>query len=213
MNRRLHRSRAPRVAIAVGFGIAALFGARATTPGNVFACYCVAPDSVAEYRTQPEIAIVAGTLIDASTFRVERLYRGPVAVGANPILVDSSSCGFPMQKGERWILAARVFKGELRPSICDLNRVGTEGGDALLADIAAVFGAQEPLGDDSPVATDPGIPAPGPASAAATFAPPASPADVQRELALPVILASVVVVTLLLFGAIAVVARRSRTVR
>ena len=178
-------------------------------PGNVLACYCTVPETVAAYRTDANIVIVAGTLVDVATFRVERIYRGPIALGPSRIWVDTSSCGFPMQVDERWVMAARLFNGQLRPDICTSHaRVGTPAGDALFADIAAVYGAQAPLGEAPPAPTAPAVPAAIDPMPVAKSAEPASPADVERILALPAVLGVVLAVVLMLFAIIVVVVRR-----
>lgn len=207
------RGRVSRLGMAVALGVASLVTTKAATPGNVFACYCVAPETVAAYRTDADIVIVAGTLTGARTFRVERVYKGPVRLGPNDILVDTSSCGFPMKDGERWIIAARVFKGELRPSICDSRaRVGGPGAAALLADIESAYGPQAPL--EAPADADPGaVVDPGPAeptAAAASTPQTASPTVTRQEIALPVILATAIVLVVLLFASVAMVTRRGR---
>lgn len=201
--------RASRVAVLAALFAAALFGARAARPADVFACYCTVPETVAAYRTDADVVIVAGTLTDVATFRVERIYRGPIALGPARIWVDTSSCGFPMKVDERWVMAARLFNGQLRPDICTSHaRVGTPAGEALLADIAAVYGAQAPLGEDPPAPTAPVVAAPIEPTPAAASAQPASPAT--TDVALPLAIGGAVVAALLLFGGLIVLSRRGQ---
>lgn len=206
--------RLTRAAMTIALGVAGLLGAKAAAPGNVFACYCTVPETVRAYATDADIVIVAGTLVASDTFRVERVYRGSIAVGGNPIVVDTSSCGFPMQEAERWVMAARVVRGALRPDLCTSHaRVGSTGADALLADIESVYGAQAPLGTDPAGPSAAVQPAPVDPTPLATSAPPPSPTSPDRELVLPIILGALFVLVLLLFGVVAFVARRTKAAR
>jgi hypothetical protein len=136
-------------------GLSALAGL--VDPRSTYACSCVQPRPIAEYRGDPDYAILVGRVasVDANqrgSFAVEQWFQG----GSNPIVPvqggQGADCGLPLATGQHLVLVAFVESGVVHAGICspsgDLN---TPEGQALAREVVTAFGPGVTVGgDDSP---------------------------------------------------------------
>lgn len=117
----------------------------ATAP-CAFACSCVPPGPIADYRGQEDIVVLAGTVatLDADqrgSFLVERWYQGGAAAVVPIRGGQGADCGLPLTLGQHLILVAYAGEGIVAAGICtpsgDLN---TPEGQKLAQEVAAAFG-------------------------------------------------------------------------
>jgi hypothetical protein len=195
--------RSLRSVLAIVLAAAALWSASLASPGPTRACSCMPwPESLAAYRTDESIVILAGTVIGLNGQRgmlqVERVFKGPVAGAQVPLEGgDPAMCGVSLQLGAKVVMAAFTDQGVLHPSSCTpYALVPSPEGDAMLADAEESYGG--------------GAPPPAPADPTEDPAPPGSPTAPGAGLALPIVLGGVLLLALALFGGIALVARKRR---
>ena len=132
-------------------------------PGSTYACSCVQPRPIAEYRGNSEYAVLAGRVaaVDANqrgSFAVEQWFQG----GAAPIVPiqggQGADCGLPIEAGQHLVLVAFVEGGTIHAGICspsgDLN---TREGQALAREVVTAFGPGVAVGGDDPPASG-GVP-------------------------------------------------------
>jgi hypothetical protein len=196
---------APRLrAVLVAFlALGSIWLAQLAAPQVVRACSCMPwPESLAAYRTDENVVVLAGTVVAANgqrgMFGIERVFKGPVPGAQMPIEGgDPAMCGIGLKLGAKLVMAAFVDQGVLHPSSCTLHAfLPSPEGDVMLAD------AEESYGGGAG-------PPPAPADPTAAPAPPSSPTP-AGGLALPIALGGVLLLALALFGGIALVARKRR---
>ena len=137
-------------------GLSALAGL--VDPTSTYACSCVQPRPIAEYRGNPEYAVLVGRVasIDANqrgSFAVEQWFQG----GSDPIVPvqggQGADCGLPLATGQHLVLVAFVESGIVHAGVCspagDLN---TPDGQALAREVVAAFGPGVAVGGDDPPA-------------------------------------------------------------
>jgi len=125
-------------------------------PGSTYACSCIQPRPIAEYRGDPDYAILVGRVasVDANqrgSFAVEQWFQG----GSNPIVQvqggQGADCGLPLATGQHLVLVAFVESGVVHAGICspsgDLN---TPEGQALAREVVTAFGPGVTVGGDDP---------------------------------------------------------------
>ena len=125
-------------------------------PGSTYACSCIQPRPIAEYRGDPDYAILVGRVasVDANqrgSFAVEQWFQG----GSNPIVPvqggQGADCGLPLATGQHLVLVAFVESGVVHAGICspsgDLN---TPEGQALAREVVTAFGPGVTVGGDDP---------------------------------------------------------------
>jgi len=198
-SRSMLASKLVRTALLALLMTAAVSAARLASPGGAFACSCAMPKTLVEYRAEPNVVILAGTIAavngEAGTFAVERVFKGPVP-GPNLQIRggDSAMCGVPLKLAARIVMVAYMEAGVVHPSSCSpFATLPSAEGDALLAEAEAAFGGAAPPGG----ATEPADP------------PSAAPLA-GSDVALPIVLLAVLVVVGGLFGLIALMSRRGR---
>ena len=200
----------------VGASVVLLAGSlmigRLALPGRAFACYCAPPETVAAYRTDADVVIVAGTVRELGPargqFAIEQVFKGAVAAAVLPIIVDTSSCGLFLKDGTRMVLAAHLENGALQPSVCmSAARIPSAEADSLIADAVAVFGGGQPPPGGADDLGEPNAPL-APTAQPAAPAPAAGTDDSMVVAAVLVGLAGAF--TLLLFGGLAWLLRRRR---
>lgn len=138
-------------------GLSALAGL--IDPGSTYACSCVQPRPIAEYRGDPDYAILVGRVasVDANqrgSFAVEQWYqtgRIPVAPVVPIQGGQGADCGMPLSAGQHLVLVAFTEAGVVHAGICtpsgDLN---TPEGQALGNEVVAAFGPGTPVEGDPP---------------------------------------------------------------
>ena len=198
-------SKLVRTALLALLMTAAVSAARLAAPGGAFACSCAMPKALVEYRAEPNVVILAGTIAavngEAGTFAVERVFKGPVP-GPNLQIRggDSAMCGVPLKLAARIVMVAYMEAGVVHPSSCSpFATLPSAEGDALLAEAEAAFGGAAP----------PGVAAP-PGGATEPADPPSAAPLAGSDVALPIVLLAVLVVVGGLFGLIALMSRRGR---
>ena len=145
------------------FAVFALVGLSALTglidPSSTYACSCVQPRPIAEYRGDHDYAVLAGRVasVDANqrgSFAVEQWFQG----GSNPIVPiqggQGADCGLPLAMGQHLVLIAFVESGTVHAGICspsgDLN---TPDGQALAREVVTAFGPGVTVGAEEPPET------------------------------------------------------------
>jgi hypothetical protein len=182
-----------------------LLGARPTV-----ACSCAMPGPMQEYATVEHAVFTgtAGVLADRGVpVEVKEWLWGQ---GAAPVVWltassfgDSAGCGTnPPAPGSAWIWVAWLpgNNGDFGTGLCSpAGQLGTPDGDAMLEEALAVFDAVEPEGSAAPPPTS----EPAPASVS-----PEPPADLSAF----VVGGAAILGGLLLFGGVAIVARRQNRI-
>ena len=125
-------------------------------PNSTYACSCVQPRPIAEYRGNPEYAVLVGRVasIDANqrgSLAVEQWFQG----GSDPIVPvqggQGADCGMPLATGQHLVLIAFVESGIVHAGVCspsgDLN---TPEGQALAREVVTAFGPGVAVGADDP---------------------------------------------------------------
>ena len=162
-------SRLARVACAAILLSGALLASRLTMPSRTVACSCMQPGKVAEVAGDPNILVVAGTVLaidiildrfgqrTTGQFAIERVFQGPALPAKVPIVGGNGADCIPMiEAGWHVVMTARIVEERLEPVGCGHFGLLTEpSGQALLRDIEAEFG-----GGIGPPAPDP-TPEPG----------------------------------------------------
>ena len=134
-------------------------------PSSTYACSCIPPGPIAEYRGNADYAVLAGRVaaIDANqrgSFAVEQWYQAgriPVA----PIVPiqggQGADCGMPLSAGQHLVLVAFTEAGVVHAGVCtpsgDLDK---PEGQALANEVVAAFGPGTPV--DDPQEGDAGLP-------------------------------------------------------
>ncbi len=167
-------------------------------PGRVLACSCVAPlPSLAEVVDRDQVTVVLGTvgrpLPDRTPIAVEAWFHGAAPTDVVWLMGGTNmatSCDVFMSVGERRLLVLRGGEeGLYSTNLClPGGLIGTPEGDALLAEATEVLGSGQ-----SP-------PPPEPA--------PNAPLDLSPWLGGLTWVAAAAGLGLLMFGAIALIARR-----
>ena len=130
-------------------------------PSSTYACSCIAPRPVAEYRGNAEYAVLVGRVanVDANqrgSFVVERWFQG----GAAPVVPFSTGggmCGPTVSAGQQLVLVSFVDAGVLQAGVCSpIGDLATAEGQALAQEVAAAFGAGRAADGDPPGAA--GVP-------------------------------------------------------
>jgi len=188
--------RIPRIILVAALLTATLSAAQLAAPGGVFACSCAMPKPLVEYRADPNVVILAGTIAavngEDGVFAVERVFKGPVPAARLQIQGgDSAMCGVSLKLAARIVMVAYMDAGVIHPSSCSpFASLPSAEGDALLAEAEAAFGGVAPTG--APV--EPPDPAP----------------LAETDAALPIVLLAVLAIVGALFGLVALLARRGR---
>ena len=193
-------SRIARIGLAVIVLVGLLTVRNLSVPSTTVACSCVPwGDTLAAYRTEENVRILAGTVValrdQRGMFGIERVFKGPVTGPAMEIDGgDAGMCGFQLKLGMRLVLSTWTEGGVLQPSSCMPSAMlDTPEGAKLLADAEASYGG----GVDPP----PGAPM--------DPTPEPSPVDTgAADSALPMVMLGVVAVVIVLFGGLALLARR-----
>jgi len=145
------------LAVAVLAGSFSLLGL--ATPDCAFACSCIQPKPIAEYKGEPDTLILKGTVAayDATArrgvFRVATWYQGSSDVTEIPIQGgDGADCGIPLVAGQQLVVVAYASEGVLVPNICSpFGDLSTPEGQALDAETVAAYGeGTSPGGDELP---------------------------------------------------------------
>jgi hypothetical protein len=191
------------VATAVAFAFCAYAIQSVELPGRVVACSCRTMAPLAEAATGPDVALVVATVGTTAGARregptnlaIERAFTGqlPPHILVQGIGSATPACQLGARTGERWILGVyRSPDGTFGVSSCGIGgKLGTDFGDALLAEAVGLFGEGQ-------------TPAPPPEA-------PAAPVDVAPWVGGWGWLAALVVVSVAVFGLIAFAATRRRT--
>ena len=198
-----------RLALVAVVAAGSLWVTELATPRGAFACSCMEldRDAIGKLGADPAIVVFVGTIIDVrqgadnmghtlGTLEVQQVFKGAVPARLMPVLGGGGGdCTLGIKVGQRMITAATLEKGRLTPGLCmPYGDPGTAEGQRLIAVATLAYGPGAPPPDGPPTATDP----------------PTSPNPVPADLALPVVLGGLVVVAVLLFGGLALVARRGR---
>jgi hypothetical protein len=122
-------------------------------PTCAYACSCIPPEDIADYRGQPHVVILAGTVAtiepdQRGTFAVERWFQGGTAAVVPIRGGQGADCGLPLSAGQRLIFVGYVEDGVIKAGICSPSGdLSTPEGQALARDAAAAFGGGvEPAG-------------------------------------------------------------------
>ncbi len=132
----------------------ALFTAQLGVPTLSVACSCMRPGNVAEVRGDPDVIVVAGTIVSLERanppfadqplgqFAVQRLYQGPNLPGRVGITGgDGANCIPTIEAGWQVVMTANVVAGRLVPVGCGhFGILTTPEGQDLLRDVQAAFG-------------------------------------------------------------------------
>lgn len=147
--------------LAGGFGLVGF-----VNPDCAFACSCIQPKPIAEYKDEPDTLILKGTVAayDANArrgvFRVERWYQGSSDVAEIPIQGgDGADCGIPLVAGQQLVVVAGASDGILYPNICSpFGDLSTAEGQALDAQAIEAYGEGiSPGGEEAPTGSTGGF--------------------------------------------------------
>jgi hypothetical protein len=192
-----------RVVIAVAFAFCAYAIQSVELPGRVMACSCVPPRPLAELAGDPNHALVVATvgqrmgsdLEPTVILTIERSFTSemPEQVLVQGIGEQGAACQLSARSGERWIFDVyRSPDGRFGVSLCSLGApLGTDHGDALLAEAIGLFGAGA-------------TPAPPPEE-------PAAPVDIAPWIGGWGWLVALIGVSVVVFGAVILLASRRRS--
>jgi hypothetical protein len=122
-------------------------------PECAYACSCVPPRAIADYRGDKDYAILVGRVADVDAnqrgrFEVERWYQGG---SADVVAVQGgggADCGLPLSAGQRLVLVAFVDPAEqvIHAGICSPSGdLSTPEGQKLGQEVVNVFGAGQPI--------------------------------------------------------------------
>lgn len=200
-----------RVGVLLVVASVAAFGGLFGNVKPVAACSCAAPGSLRESATA-EQAIFSGTAGERQRrgvpVQVDRWFWGqgaaPVVWLAESSFGDGASCGTtPPAQGSRWLWIAwrPGNNGDFGTGLCSpAYDLGTPEGQAVFAEAVTVFTGVAP-------------PTPTVVTAAESIDPATTPdpAAAARDQAAVTIIGGLLVGSLALFGALIVVARRSRS--
>ena len=132
-------------------------------PTCAYACSCIPPEDIADYRGKPDVVILAGTVAtigpdQRGTFAVERWFQGGTAAVVPIRGGQGADCGLPLSAGQRLIFVGDVEDGVIQAGICSPSGdLSTPEGQALLGDAAAAYGdGVEPAG--APTGEGDGVP-------------------------------------------------------
>jgi hypothetical protein len=116
----------------------------------VAACDCMPLEPMSTYVGSPERVIFSGTIQtpepNGTPVLVTRWFQGEGAAGIVHVLGEwgqgGASCETPLPPaGTEWIFVASRFEGELAVNLCTPHAaVGSDAGNAMLADAVATFG-------------------------------------------------------------------------
>jgi hypothetical protein len=191
------------VALALVFAFCAYAIQSVELPGRVAACSCVPQRSLAELAVTPNHAIVVATvgrrmgdpLQPTTVLTIERTFTGELTgqILVNGIGEQSAACQLSATSGDRWILDVyQSQQGGFGVSLCGLGApLGTDQGDALLAEAVGLFGQGQ-----TPATPEPQ---------------PAAPVDIAPWIGGWGWLVALVVVSVVLFGGVVLVATRRRS--
>lgn len=196
-----------RVGLAALLVAAALAADRLASPSGTFACSCAArgPEVIGTFGNEPTIIVFVGTVVSMQEdgrfgqprgeLLVQRLFKGTIPSARLPVIGGGGGdCTLPLEAGQRMITAARFVDDVVTPGLCmPYGDPATPDGLRLIDVAVRAYG---------PGAMPPGAPAELAAPPSATDAGPLDPAVLA--------VAGALAVTVLLFGWIAVVARRTR---
>jgi len=95
-------------------------------PTCAYACSCIPPQAIADYRGQPDVVILAGTVAtigpdQRGTFVVERWFQGGTAAVVPIRGGQGADCGLPLSAGQRLIFVGYVGDGVIQAGICSLS--------------------------------------------------------------------------------------------
>ena len=198
-----------RIALLAVIAAASLWATELARPLGAYACSCMQPDdnAIGKFADQPEIVVFVGTVIRIGqgmndrghtfgTLAVDQVFKGRLPAREMPVIGGGGGdCTIGIELGQRMITAARFADGALTPGLCmPYGDPATPEGQRLIAVATLAYG--------------PGVAPPGGPPTA--IDPPAAPTSGTGDLALPVILGSVLVVAVMLFGGLALLARRGR---
>ena len=127
---------------------------RLATPSCVAACSCVEPRPLQAYLTEPNVVLLAGTVVQMAadpqlggggrrgTLAVQRVFKGTVNAAQIPIAdSDGAACGIGVSAGQSLVFVGYVDAGVIRPSLCSPHAdLASAEGQALLAEAQAIFG-------------------------------------------------------------------------
>lgn len=197
-----NRRRAGRLALVLSAASLSTF-LWLTAAGPTFACSCMEGQPMAAYATNDNV-IFSGTTGPSDArgvpVRVATWFSGPGAAAivylAATSFGDGSSCGTSAPRaGTDWIWVAYVPEdgGDPITGLCSPHgQLGTDEGDAMLADATTTFGGVAPPGTTP---TDP---------------PEAPQAPVPPEAGAPIVLVTVGLGLAVLLGAVVLARRRPR---
>lgn len=162
----------------------------------VAACDCMALEPMSAYVGSPERVIFSGAVQtpepNGMPVLVTRWFQGEGAAGIVHVQGEwgqgGASCETPLPPaGTEWIFVASRFEGELAVNLCTPHAaVGSDAGNAMLADAVATFGE----GGGAP----PGAPAPPPQGVGGTAVDPLPVALVVGSVALVGLIAGALLV-------------------
>jgi hypothetical protein len=128
-------------------------------PSSTYACSCVPPGPIAEYRGNPDYAVLAGRVasIDANqrgSFAVEQWYQAgriPVAPVVPVQGGQGADCGMPLRAGQHLVLVAFTDAGVVHAGVCTPSGdLDTPEGQALANEVIAAFGSGTPVDGEPP---------------------------------------------------------------
>jgi hypothetical protein len=186
---------------------AAVVAGALSAPLLTLACSCMrfAPEDIGKYHDDPGTVVFVGTVqsvnLDPNNefghsigeLRVDLVFHGEIPSTRMAVVGGGGGdCTMHLEPGQRMITAASFSGGAITPMLCSpYGDPATPEGQELIDEAVKAYGPGVRPPDAPPLPTDP----------------PASP-GAASELALPLILASIVGVVVALFGSIAFFARR-----
>jgi hypothetical protein len=198
----------------IGSALLSAFGVLVATAGPVAACSCAMADSLKEYATAENAIFVgtAGLRQDRGVpVEIDQWLWGqggaPVVWLADASFGDGASCGTeppPTESAWIWVTWRDPESGDFATGLCSpAGRLDTVEGQAMLEEALAVFGGLSPP-ELAPESTE--------AAPRRTASPePDDPTISARDTTGLLVGAGVIGASLLLFGGIAVLARRQGT--
>jgi len=153
-----------RLMVAVAILASGTAAVRLATPSCVAACSCVEPKALREYLADPNVVLLAGTVVQMAadpqlggggqrgTLAVQRVFKGPMTGAQIPIAdSDGAACGIGVSAGQSLIFVGYVDAGVVRPSLCFPHAdLASPEGQALLAEARSIFGAGPSVGSAAP---------------------------------------------------------------
>lgn len=137
------KRRAETLVLALALAAGAFWLQAIAVPTSAFACSCASPRNLAAVAARGD-SIVIATVEGSNTINVTHTFAGEAELGqmrVGGLGPDSDACEEGASSGETWLFSLKQHRVRWSTTACTLNGlIGTDDGDALLAEAIERFG-------------------------------------------------------------------------